>query len=338
MVKSVPDKSMGMSRPPTSSSFQPRNLSGVSDTVLFALNCKEMLIYHLAVAPNYPIKVIPRTRGVGRGRQAVPLIPLRTQHSNGGTAASAQPAEAGEGEKRAASRKEYKRAIYPPTRTKRVEKRKPEFGEGNVPTSTAAAKTESATKPTEKKPTVSIKKRHERTLKDYKPLPPKQAAMLRKLRKREKRIQALSAPKEKQREEVQSLEKSAPTKTKDDTQSSSPRSRIVGTGYHHLPASDKPVSFSSPTAQPTALTAQGVDNPKQPNPIHAELSAKAARGGSGQAKTLYPWLPSDRSSNLIPMKNLGVAFSERKTPWKKHPVMLKERKSNKGKDVEIQGR
>lgn len=288
-----------------------------------------ILIYHVAEVPNYPIRIVPR---VGRGREVVPLVQLSTQHSTARPAASARPEQAAERQKQG-TRKEYKRAVYSPTRTKRAVKRQAQ-PEGSVPTNTTATKTDPATtKPTEK-PTVSVKKLDELSLKDYKPLPPKQAALVRKLQKKEKRLLASSPSKEKQRK-FQWFENSAPNETTKELQSSSPQSRIVGTGYHHLPASsDKPTSFSSPPAGPPTLPAQARENIKGLTPVLAKFTPKNAEG-KRQVKSLYPWLPSDRADK--PLKNLGVAFKERKTKWQMPPVRHKgKERSKKDKHVEIE--
>lgn len=266
-------------------------------------------MYHLAVPPKYPIGVVHR---VGRGREVVPLVQLSTQHSTAQATAPTPTAHTAEAHKQGAP-KQYKRDVYIPRSIRRSMKEQQQPRKETVTTSTTAAKAEPATAKPSKMSTVSVKKRDKLSLKDYKPLPQKQAAIVLKVRKKEKRLPGSSPPKEKNQPELQRFENSTPKEkeTTTEPQSSSPKSRIVGTGYRHLPASNSNKPTFPPTGQPSALPAEARENIKALTPVLAKLTAKDAEG-KHQVKSLYPWLPSDRAHHL-PLENLGVAFKRRKT-------------------------
>lgn len=293
-----------------------------------------ILIYvcvrYLAEAPNYPIKVAPRSRGIGRGRQVVPLVPLSTQHSTVAPAVSTHSAQGAEKDKRK-TRKEYKRALPSPTTTKirRIEKTQPlQHGEGRE----APATTNTTINPPSK-PTVSVEKRHEIRLSDYKPVSPRKVAKARKLlREREKSLHASSPPiKEKQKQKLRQFESSLATTNAQ----YSPKSRIVGTGYHHLPASDKP--FSSTSTGPSRLSGVTREEIKGVNPFQSGVTPNFTPNiteSMPQVNPLYPWLRGDRGQ--MPLKNWGVAFKERYTPSDPHKLNKGKGRAKKDKHVQFE--
>jgi hypothetical protein len=308
-------------QPVRNSIFLIRNPYGVSNLIFFTLCCPDtdILVLRLAVAPNYPIKIVPRLRGIGRGRQVVPLVSLDTQHSavppNVSANVSASPVRRAEGEKRG-SQKDYKRIVCSLTQARRDGK--PKHQREGISAATTAPPSLITDLPS--KPTVTVKKRPEIHLANYKPLSPQKIAKARILRK-EKLQHSSSSPSKETPQKPQELEPSAPAA---ETQLLTPKSRIVGTGYHHLPASDKP--FPSALAGPScsAELAQEVTT--------LQAAAVTARifEGRRQVRPLYPWLPADRGmGGYTHMKNLGVAFKGRSTPSGWYP-----REKGKGKAKE----
>ncbi|KAK2767716.1 hypothetical protein FQN54_003874 [Arachnomyces sp. PD_36] len=283
------------------------------------------------VAPNYPIKIIPRSRGIGRARQVIPLVQLPTQPSTTQSKEAARSARVAEARKRR-TRKEYKRRATPPPTTGRTQEPEPQLAreESQIPVISSTNTSNPITSPLPK-PTVSIEEGENVLLEEYKPLSSKKLAKLMQLKK-EKPLRT-PQPSKGEGGKLRRFESSAEAAVTDSPPSSSPKYRLVGTGYHHLPANNE-LSSSTTVGQPgIAETTGGKD--KRLVPVRVDATPRSLCGMI-PVRPLYPWLPADRGRVQTPLKNLGVAFKERATQSEPRPSYRAKVRARKDKEGEFE--